>query len=104
MFHSKLKNYFKEWESHGRTGLSKSKNIELVIKRNQIKKPIYIGDTPGDLKAANEVSIDFLYASYGFQTFDFNPYIASFYEVSRFFCHTPYARLVERYNRRKEYG
>ncbi|MBU5593068.1 HAD family hydrolase [Clostridium sp. MSJ-4] len=61
-----LSKYFKDYENPGRTGLTKGENIKLIIERNNLKSPIYVGDTDGDLKAARFASIPFIYARYGF--------------------------------------
>ncbi|SDJ13384.1 HAD family hydrolase [Salimicrobium halophilum] len=61
-----LENYFNDYENPGRTGLPKGENIKLVMERNGLKKPVYIGDTSGDEKAARHAGIPFYYASYGF--------------------------------------
>lgn len=61
-----LEKYFCDYENHGRTGLSKGENIQLVMQRNQLKSPIYVGDTQKDLEAANFAGIPFAFASYGF--------------------------------------
>lgn len=61
-----LKNYFSDYESHGKTGLSKGENIKLVMQRNHLKNSIYVGDTMGDKTAADFAGIPFAYASYGF--------------------------------------
>ena len=58
--------YFTDYEYQERTQLSKGENIRLVIERNNLKNPIYIGDTDGDSKAARYAGIPFIYASYGF--------------------------------------
>lgn len=63
---SNLSNYFKDYESNGKTGLSKGENIKLIIERNHIKNAIYVGDTISDKKAADYANIPFVYASYGF--------------------------------------
>lgn len=62
----KLNKYFVDYENVGRTGLTKGENINLIIKRNNLDNPIYVGDTEGDLKAAHFASIPFIYAEYGF--------------------------------------
>ncbi|MDM5206517.1 HAD family hydrolase [Cytobacillus kochii] len=61
-----LEKYFQDFENPGRTGLSKGENIQLIIKRNNLQSPIYIGDTDGDREAAKYAGIPFVYASYGF--------------------------------------
>lgn len=61
-----VKEYFCDYESHGKTGLSKGENIKLVMERNNLKNAIYVGDTIGDKTAADYAQIPFAYASYGF--------------------------------------
>ncbi|EZH65839.1 HAD family hydrolase [Bacillaceae bacterium JMAK1] len=61
-----LGKYFRDFENPGRTGLSKAENIQLVMNRNQLKNPVYVGDTLGDQAAAKEAGIPFIYAAYGF--------------------------------------
>ncbi len=36
------------------------------MKRNNLKKSIYVGDTKGDFEASKFAGIPFIYASYGF--------------------------------------
>ncbi len=62
--------YFKDCECIGVTGLSKGENIRLVMKRNQLKSPAYVGDTQGDADAARAAGIPFIYARYGFGEVD----------------------------------
>ena len=61
-----LTDLFDDHETAGRTGLGKVENITLVLKRNQIKKAVYIGDTAKDQAAALAAKVPFLYASWGF--------------------------------------
>lgn len=61
-----LGKYFQDYENPGRTGLSKGENIKLIMDRNNLKKPVYVGDTEGDLKGAQIAGIPFVYAKYGF--------------------------------------
>ena len=71
---SGLKDYFDDYESYGNTLLSKGENIKLVIERNNLKNPIYVGDTNGDMEGARIAGIPFVYASYGFgdvESFDY---------------------------------
>ena len=62
----KLDKYFTDFESAGKTGLSKGENNKLIIERNQIKNAIYVGDTLGDAKSAIDANIPFIFARYGF--------------------------------------
>lgn len=64
-FH-KLDRFFLDYENPGRTGLSKGENIKLVMDRNNLISPVYVGDTEGDRKAAMHAGIPFVYAEYGF--------------------------------------
>ncbi|HZG72472.1 MAG TPA: HAD-IA family hydrolase, partial [Chondromyces sp.] len=61
-----LEKYFLDYENPGRTGLSKGENIQLIMERNNLSQPVYVGDTEGDLKAARYAGIPFVYAKYGF--------------------------------------
>lgn len=62
----KLEKYFTDTECPGRTGLNKAENNKLIISRNNLKSPIYVGDTQGDCNSAKEAGIPFVYAKYGF--------------------------------------
>lgn len=61
-----LAGLFDDHETAGRTGLSKGENIALVLRRNQIKKAVYVGDTAKDQAAALSAGIPFFYARWGF--------------------------------------
>ncbi|WP_238652845.1 HAD family hydrolase [Paenibacillus piscarius] len=61
-----LQKYFTDYEHPGSTGLSKGENIRLVMDRNSLAAPVYVGDTQGDRKAAEFAGIPFVYAKYGF--------------------------------------
>ena len=63
---SNLKEYFLDFENNGRTGLSKGDNINLLIRRNHLLNPIYVGDTDKDREASEYAGIPFVFASYGF--------------------------------------
>ena len=67
---SGLGKYFEDYESNGKTGLSKGENIKLVINRNNLRNAVYIGDTLKDKEAAEHAKIPFIYASYGFGEVD----------------------------------
>lgn len=58
--------FFKDYENPGRTGLGKAENIRLIAERNGLKRPVYVGDTKGDLSACQAAGVPFIYAAYGF--------------------------------------
>jgi len=61
-----LEQYFLDYEYPGRSGKLKAENIRMVIERNDLKQPIYVGDTQGDASAAKEAGVPFIFARYGF--------------------------------------
>ena len=67
---SNLEKYFSDYECNGNTKLEKGENIKLIMERNNIKSAVYVGDTIKDKKAADDVNIPFVYASYGFGKVD----------------------------------
>lgn len=58
--------YFTDWESFGRTGLLKADNISLMVKRNRLQYPVYVGDVQGDADASHKAGVPIIYAAYGF--------------------------------------
>ena len=78
----KMWDYFEDFECSGKTGMSKGENIKAIIERNNIDKAIYLGDTQGDLIAADLALIPFIYASYGFGNIDRDAItISDFFEI-----------------------
>ncbi len=61
-----LTDYIKDFECFGRTGKGKAENLQLLVTRNQIMHPVYVGDTQGDADACSQAGIPFVWASYGF--------------------------------------
>ena len=77
-----LDKYFVDFECPGRTGLPKAENIKLVVERNNLKHPVYVGDTQGDANAAKGANVPFIYAQYGFGSVEeFQDKIESFEEL-----------------------
>lgn len=58
--------YITDTECYGDTGKKKDENIRLVVERNGLKHPVYVGDTQGDCDAAAKAGVPFVFASYGF--------------------------------------
>lgn len=79
---SGLTPYFTDFECPGNSGLLKGDNNKLIIKRNNLKSPIYVGDTQGDADAAAYAGIPFIFAKYGFGSVkDYRYSIDSFAEL-----------------------
>jgi phosphoglycolate phosphatase len=57
---------FRDFECWGNTGLSKAENLARVIQRNRLVAPLFVGDTLGDLQAAEACHTRFVHAAYGF--------------------------------------
>ena len=62
------KKYFTDIECYGNTGLSKAENIRLVVERNGLASPVYVGDTALDALSAGEAGLPFVWAAYGYGT------------------------------------
>ena len=77
-----LGKFFKDFENPGRTGRPKGDNIALVVQRNGLKHPLYIGDTQGDYNAATQAGVPFLHAAYGFGHVDHEvPRVEAFEDI-----------------------
>lgn len=62
----KLSSFFRDFECSGNTGRPKGENIRSVIERNSLENCLYVGDTTGDQKAANDAGVPFIWVSWGF--------------------------------------
>lgn len=65
-----LDKYFTDYECPGKSGLLKAANNRLIVERNALKNPVYVGDTMGDKEASDEAGIPFIFASYGYGEVD----------------------------------
>ena len=50
----------------GDTGTEKGETIRRLMQAHGISSAVYIGDTQGDLEAAQQAGIPFVFAAYGF--------------------------------------
>ena len=50
----------------GNGGLPKAENIRLIVTRNDLQNPVYVGDTIWDKESSDEAGVDFVFAAYGF--------------------------------------
>lgn len=58
--------YFDGFICAGDSGMSKGKNNLLLMERENLKAPIYVGDTKGDHDSAIEAGIPFVFCKFGF--------------------------------------
>lgn len=61
-----LEAFFEDTECWGRTRTSKGESNKLLIHRNGLQNPVYVGDTSGDYQSAVDAGIPFIFATYGF--------------------------------------
>lgn len=65
---TKMTSFITDFECYGNTGNGKAENLKLLIDRNTITSPVYIGDTQGDSDECKKAGIPFIWAAYGFGT------------------------------------
>lgn len=65
-----LEGVFTDFECSGNTGLPKSENIKMIVERNNLLNPVYIGDTIWDFESATAANVPFIFAAYGFGKVD----------------------------------
>lgn len=81
--HFDLISYFQDTTCFGQTELPKKENIKSIIKKHNLKRSIYIGDTHWDQEAAYFAGSKFIFAKYGFgQPRVSCPFINNFSELS----------------------
>lgn len=70
-----LGKYFTGHLCPGDTGEAKAANIQTIVKKYELKAPVYVGDTFGDYQACQEAEVPFVFASYGFGQVDTPDYV-----------------------------
>ena len=63
---NRIEDCITDFECFGNNGLTKDRNIKLLVERNGLKAPVYVGDTQGDLEACKAAEVPFIWAEYGF--------------------------------------
>src|SRR5699024_2819050 len=63
---SGLAPYIKDHLCFGETLRPKGETIRMLMEKNGLKSPVYVGDTQGDADACKTGGIPFIFAEYGF--------------------------------------
>ena len=58
--------YIRDHLCFGETQVPKSETIRMLIERNNLQSPVYVGDTQGDADSCKTAGIPFIFAEYGF--------------------------------------
>ncbi len=61
-----LRPFIADTLSYGHTGVEKDVNIRTLMQRYTLTRPLYVGDTRGDLLSTRRAGAAFSWASYGF--------------------------------------
>lgn len=77
-----IAHFIKDSECFGNNGNQKDENIRLIIERNNLKAPVYVGDTAGDADACKKARVPFIWASYGFGSVSEDDYFAKIQDFS----------------------
>lgn len=67
--------YVKDFTCPAYTDELKAGNIKIICERNDIKNPLYVGDTQMDANACKEAGVPIVFASYGFGNIEAPDYV-----------------------------
>ncbi|MFY9117225.1 MAG: HAD family hydrolase [Dysgonamonadaceae bacterium] len=86
MNYTGTRHLFTDYMEHGQNFQPKSFNLKLLIDRNRLQSPVYIGDTDSDSREAAKAGVPFVYVSYGFgETDNYALKFDSFPELTNYF-------------------
>lgn len=81
-----IESFIKDHLCFGETQVSKGETLLMLMERNNLKSPVYVGDTQGDADACRFAGIPFIFAEYGFgDVSDAETRIRSFRELGEMF-------------------
>ena len=58
-----IEHFIKDHLCFGETGVSKGQTLRMLIDRNHLSSPVYVGDTQGDADACHAAGIPFIFAN-----------------------------------------
>ena len=83
---AKIGEYITDTMAHGVNFKPKHENIKYLIKKHDLKRPLYIGDTESDAKQSSQVPLPFVFVEYGFgRANDFSKKFGSFNELTDYY-------------------
>lgn len=86
MNYTGTRHLFTDYMEHGQNFQPKSFNLKLLIDRNHLQSPVYIGDTDSDSREAAKAGVPFVHVSYGFgETDNYALKFDSFPELTNYF-------------------
>lgn len=68
MNHTKTSHLFMDYMEHGMNLQPKHHNLKLLIEKNKLKAPVYVGDTDSDSNQSAMANVPFVFVTYGFGT------------------------------------
>lgn len=78
--------FFTDSVSFGQNRVPKAVNISILVERNHLEHPIYVGDTQSDCDQTHKAGLPFVYAAYGFgQCTGYDMKVDSFIEFFNYF-------------------
>lgn len=63
---TKTSHLFADYAEHGQNLKPKSYNLRMLIERNNLQQPMYIGDTDSDSREATKAGVPFVFVTFGF--------------------------------------
>ena len=63
---SRFEKYFAGHLCHGDTGADKPETLSLLIKKEGLSSPVYVGDSVADFLSSRKAKVPFVFASYAF--------------------------------------
>ncbi len=72
--------------AYGVNNMPKHHNIDLLIKKHNLRNPVYIGDTAGDSEQSAKAGIPFVFVKYGYgTTINYDLEFSGFTELTNYF-------------------
>lgn len=83
---AKIEEYITETLAHGENFKPKYENIQYLIRKHDLKHPVYIGDTNSDAKQSQMAEVPFIFMEYGFgETNNYHLKFKSFSNFSNYY-------------------